>query len=154
MIMWIVFGAKCFAHIYAVSGAVDVVSGAILGLTANRWLILLMSQLILLLLGMFMDPMGILVIVCPVFLPIMTSLGFDLIWYGILFTINMEIGFVTPPFGFNLFYMKPLAEPYGITMGAIYKSIIPFVLLGMVGLGLVIAFPQLALWLPSAMISR
>lgn len=152
MIMWIVFGAKCFAHIYAASGAIDVVSGAIMGLSVNRWFILLMSQLILLVLGMFMDPMGILVLVCPVFLPIMTNLGFDPIWYGILFTINMEMGFITPPFGFNLFYMKPLAEPHGITMGDIYKSIIPFVLLMMVGLGLVIAFPQLVLWLPSMMI--
>lgn len=154
MIMWIVFGAKCFAHVYAASGASDLVGGVIMGLSTNRWVILLLSQAVLLFLGMFMDPMGILVIICPVFLPIMLKLGFDPLWYGILFTINMQIGFVTPPFGFNLFYMKPLAEPWGITMGDIYKSIIPFVLLEMLGLGLIIAFPQLALWLPSMMISR
>jgi len=154
MIMWIVMGAKVFAHIYAASGAGDLVKNVILTLPINRWLIVIMSQLILIVLGMFMDPVGIMVITCPVFVPIITEMGFDPLWYGILLTINLEMGFVTPPFGFNLFYMKGLAEPYGITMGDIYRSIIPFVLLEAVGLALVMCFPQLALWLPAKMIAR
>ena len=154
MIMWIVMGAKVFAHFYAVSGASDLVKNVFIGLPVNPWLIIIMSQVILLVLGMFMDPVGIMVITCPVFVPIIIDLGFDPLWYGILLTINMEMGFVTPPFGFNLFYMKAIAEPQGISMSDIYNSIVPFVLLEALGLGLVMLFPQLALWLPSMMGSR
>lgn len=154
MILWIVMGAKCFAHVYAASGASDLITELIVNISVNPWFIIIMSQFILLILGMFMDPVGIMVITCPIFLPVILDLGFDLIWYGILLTINLEMGFVTPPFGFNLFYMKGIAEPYGISMKEIYKSIIPFVILEAFALGLVMRFPGLALWLPSKMIGN
>ncbi len=83
-------------------------------------------------------------------LTVIKSLGFDPLWFGILFVMNMEMGYLTPPFGFNLFYMKAIAPP-GITMTDIYRSIFPFVILQGVGLALVILFPQIALWLPQMM---
>ncbi|PQP33364.1 TRAP transporter permease DctM/Q, partial [Desulfobacteraceae bacterium SEEP-SAG9] len=82
----------------------------------NRWVIIIMMQFILLILGMFIDPMGMIVICTPVFIPIVEALGFSTLWFGILFVINMEIGYITPPFGFNLFYMRSIVPPE-ITMG-------------------------------------
>ena len=151
MVMWILLGAKCFSHVYTALGAADFVREAIAGLGLNRWIIVIGMQLVLLVLGMFMDPGGIMVICTPVFVPIILDLGFNPIWFGILFTINMEMGYVTPPFGFNLFYMKSLVPP-GITMGDIYRSIVPFVILEAVAIGLMMLFPEIVLWLPGQMI--
>jgi TRAP-type C4-dicarboxylate transport system permease large subunit len=120
----------------------------------NRWFIVIAQQIILFILGCFMDPGGIIMICTPVFVPLIIELGFDPVWFGILFTINMEIGYITPPFGFNLFYMKNLAEPLGVSMGEIYRSIIPFVVLLSLGIAMVMLFPELALWLPSTMVTR
>ena len=90
-------------------------------------------------------------ITIPIFIPIVSSLRFDPLWFGILFVIIMEMGYLTPPFGMNLFVMKGVA-PKGVTMGDIYRSIIPFVALQMVGLIIIMIFSQLALWLPGLMI--
>ncbi len=149
--LWIVLGAKCFTHIYIAIGAIDLVEGLIMGMEVNRWLVVIVMQIILIFLGMFLDPLGIMLIATPIFVPVIISLGFDPVWFGILFTINMEMAYITPPFGFNLFYMKSIVEPMGFKMGDIYRSIVPFVFLELIGLGLVMAFPQLALWLPSTM---
>jgi TRAP-type mannitol/chloroaromatic compound transport system permease large subunit len=97
--------------------------------------------------GMFLDDTAMLVIVAPLYVPLVGSLGFDLIWYGVLYTITCQIAYMTPPFGYNLFLMRAMAPPE-ITIVDIYKSIIPFVLVMILGLGLVMAFPELALWLP------
>jgi TRAP-type mannitol/chloroaromatic compound transport system permease large subunit len=86
-------------------------------------------------------------ITVPVFVPIILSLGFDPVWFGVLFIINMEIGFLTPPFGYNLFYLRGVA-PRDVTMLDIYRSIVPFVFLMLLGLGLCIAFPEIILLLP------
>ena len=122
------------------------------GLEINRWVMLAGMQVILIIMGCFMDPGGIIMICTPVFVPIITELGFDPIWFGILFTINMELGYITPPFGFNLFYMKALAEPQGIAMNDIYRSITPFVLLTILGLIIIMVFPEIAMWLPQHMV--
>jgi len=151
MVMWILLGAKCFSHVYTALGAADFVRESIEGVGLNRWIIVIGMQLVLLILGMFMDPGGIMVICTPVFVPIIVDLGFNPVWFGVLFTINMEMGYVTPPFGFNLFYMKSLVPP-GITMGDIYRSIIPFVILEAVAIGLMMLFPEIVLWLPGQMI--
>src|SRR3546814_3998519 len=82
---------------------------------------------------MFFDPTGIVLLTAPIFFPIVMSLGFDPMWFAILFVINMEIAYLTPPFGFNLFYMKAVAPP-GVTMWDIYKSALTFVLLMIFGL--------------------
>jgi len=150
MVIWIVFGAKCFASVYISLGAVELSSQIIEALPVGRWVILIGIQFTFLILGCFLDSAGIIMICTPVYVPIIKALGFDPIWFGILFVINMEMAFLTPPFGYNLFYMKGVA-PKGITIGDIYRSIIPFVLLQATGLILVMIFPQLALWLPNMM---
>jgi tripartite ATP-independent transporter DctM subunit len=150
MVGWIVLGAKAFSHIYAATGAGKFSLGMISALELRPWLVLLAMQLILFTLGMFIDPIGIMMITLPVFLPLSEELGFDLIWFGVLFTINMELAFISPPFGLNLFYMKGVV-PSSISMGDIYRSVLPFIALEVLGLVLVILFPQLVLWLPNAM---
>lgn len=95
-----------------------------------------------------MNDTAILFICAPIYTPIVKSLGFDMVWYGVLFVINTEMAFLTPPYGINLFYMKAIA-PKGVSIGDIYKSIIPFVILQGVGLAIVMCFPQIALWLPN-----
>ena len=109
--------------------------------------ILITMMGVLILLGMVLDTVGIMMITVPVFVPIILSLGFDPVWFGVLFIINMEIGFLTPPFGYNLFYLRGVA-PKDVTMLDIYRSIVPFVLLMLLGLGLCIAFPKIILLLP------
>ncbi|MFW5874868.1 MAG: TRAP transporter large permease subunit, partial [bacterium] len=111
---------------------------------------LVFIMFIVFLLAMVLDPAGIMMICVPVFLPIIKAHGFDPLWFGILFVINMEIGYMTPPFGFNLFYLKGVV-PSGITMADIYRSVIPYTVVELAGLVLVIIFPGIALWLPRAM---
>ena len=147
MIGWIAVCAIWLASVYQVIGGQQFVSQLIADLEINRWLILAGMQLIYVFLGMFMDPTGIIFITIPVFIPIITLLGFDPLWFGILFVINMEMAYLTPPFGFNLFYMKAIVPPE-VSMGDIYRSIIPFVLLQLVGLITVAAVPQIATFLP------
>ena len=106
-----------------------------------------MMQVVLLVLGCVMDTVGIIMITVPVFVPIVAALGFDPVWFGVLFIINMEIGFLTPPFGYNLFYLKGVAPP-SVTMADLYLSIIPFVVLMILGLLICIVFPDIILYLP------
>jgi len=148
---WIVLGAKLFSHVYATTGAGEFILSIFSGLETNRWLILIVMQIILFLLGMFIDPIGIMMITLPVFMPIVEQFGFHPIWFGILFTVNMELAYITPPFGFNLFYLKGVV-PETITMGDIYRSVIPFVVLEAIGLAIVIIFPRLSLWLPQLLL--
>ena len=143
---WIILGAKMFTHVYTSMGAASMVQDFIVGADLNPWLIIIMTQVIILFLGMFIDPIGIMMICIPIFVPIIKSLGFDAVWFGVLFTINLELAYITPPFGVNLFYMKSIVPP-DITMLDIYKSIVPFVILEVIGLVLVMIFPQLALWM-------
>ncbi len=152
MVMWILLGAKTFSHVYIALGASEMVYNLLTGLEINRWFFVIGMQLILFIMGFFMDPAGIIMICTPVFVPLITKLGFDPIWFGVLFTVNMELGYVTPPFGFNLFYMKALAGPMGVSMQDIYRSIVPFVLLEILGLAIIMVFPQLVVWLPQRMI--
>jgi len=151
MVMWILIGATCFTQLYTALGAPDMLNDLISGLYVSKWLIIGLMMIVFFILGMFMDPAGIIMICTPVFIPIVKLFGFDTIWFGILFTICMEMGYITPPFGFNLFYMRAIV-PEGVSMADIYRSIIPFVLLEITGLIIVVLFPALATWLPSRMI--
>ena len=152
LIFWIIIGASAFSTLYTAMGASTLIKETILALEVNRYLVLVAMMVLLLLLGMVMDTVGIIMITVPVFVPIVLALGFDPVWFGILFIINMEIGFLTPPFGYNLFYLKGVAPP-GVVMGDIYRSIVPFVALMLAGLGLSIAFPQIVLALPNWLFS-
>lgn len=153
MVMWILIGATCFTQLYTALGAPDMLNDLISGLRVSNWALLSLMMIVFIVLGMFMDPAGIIMICTPVFIPIIRMFGFDTIWFGILFTICMEMGYVTPPFGFNLFYMRAIV-PREVSMADIYRSIVPFVALEILGLIIVIIFPELATWLPAQMIQR
>lgn len=112
-----------------------------------------MMQLSYLVLGMFLDDTAMLVIVAPLYVPLVKMLGFDPIWYGVLYTITCQIAYMTPPFGYNLFLMRAMAPPE-ITLADIYRSITPFVMVMILALILVMVFPQIALWLPDYVYSR
>ena len=153
MIMWILFGAYCFSAAYQGMGATTLITNMMEHIPGGRWGVIIFIQILIFLLAMVLDPMGIMMICIPVFLPIIKTYGFDPLWFGILFTINMEIGYMTPPFGFNLFYMKGLVPP-GISMGDIYRSSIPYTIVSLVGLALVMIFPEIATWLPGVFFGR
>ena len=147
MIMWILFGAYCFSAAYNGMGANRLIENLMQHIPGGAWGSIIFIQLVIFLLAMVLDPAGIMMICVPVFLPIIKAHGFDPLWFGILFVINMEIGYMTPPFGFNLFYLKGIVPP-GITMGDIYRSVIPYTIVESTGLALVMIFPQIAVWLP------
>jgi len=148
---WLMFGAKLFSHAYAALGASQFVTQTITELGVSPWLVIIFTQLIIIFLGCFMDGLGIMILTLPIFVPLIRSLGFDTIWFGILVTINLEAAYLTPPFGLNLFYMRMLT-PKSVTMVDIYKSIVPFTILMIIFLVIIIIFPELTLWLPSQMI--
>jgi TRAP-type mannitol/chloroaromatic compound transport system permease large subunit len=122
----------------------------ILRLEGNRWVILAGMVFVVFVMGMSLDPGGIILLAVPLFSPIVESLGFDLIWFSIIFIMTLQTGYLTPPFGFNLFYMKSVVSP-DITMKDIYRAIIPWTMLMLVGILLVMLFPQIVLWIPSLM---
>ncbi len=148
--MWIFYGAMCFSAVYARAGGGVFMSNLILGTGMNRWLIITSMMGISFVLGMFVDPFAIIFILAPICFPIVKSLGFDPVWFGILFVINMQMGYVTPPFGYQLFYLKSVA-PEGVTTADIYKSVFPFLAVMIIGMALIMIFPQIALWLPELM---
>jgi len=153
MVMWIVFGAICFVALYQAVGAQELVVGLFEGVPGGRWGVIIVMQISFFILGTFLDPNGIIMITTPLYFPIIRSLGFDPVWFGVLFIINMEMGFLTPPFGYNLFYMKAVV-PKDITLIDIYRSIIPFVILQAIGLVICMIFPQIITWLPYKLLLR
>ncbi len=154
MFMWIILAALCFGAVFDGLGAVKAIEGFFVGkLGLGPWEILIMMQLSYILMGMFLDDTAMLVIVAPLYIPLVKILGFDLVWYGVLYTITCQIAYMTPPFGYNLFLMKAMAPPE-ISLTDIYRSIIPFVAVMIFALAIIIAFPQIALWLPQQVYSR
>jgi tripartite ATP-independent transporter DctM subunit len=151
MVIWIVFGASCFSSVYTLGGASEFMISLVQGWNISPIAMVWLMMVIWLMLGCLLDPMGMLLITIPVFVPIIKSLGLDPVWFGVLFVINCEMAYITPPFGFNLFYMKAIV-PKSVTMGDIYRSIIPFVFVQFFLLALCIYFPKLVLWLPSVMV--
>ncbi len=148
MFMWIILAALCFGAVFDGLGAVKAIEAFFIGkLGLGPWEVLIMMQLSYLLMGMFLDDTAMLVIVAPLYVPLVKILGFDLVWYGVLYTITCQIAYMTPPFGYNLFLMRAMAPPE-VTLGDIYRSIIPFVVVMLVGLILVMVFPEIAMWLP------
>ncbi len=154
MFMWIILAALSFGAVFDGIGAVRAIESLfITNWNLTPWEVLIMMQLSYLVMGMFLDDTAMLVIVAPLYVPLIITLGFDPIWYGVLYTITCQIAYMTPPFGYNLFLMRAMA-PKEITLVDIYRSIIPFVLVMTVALILVIVFPQIALWLPEYVYSR
>ena len=151
MLMWIAFAAYVFVGVYLFAGGGEFIKETILGLGLGPWGILIAIQLLLIVMGMFLDWVGILFLVVPMVLPILVDLGFNILWFGVLFNLNMQISYLSPPFGYSLFYLKGVSPPE-ISMTDIYRSAFPFMVLQLIGLALVMLFPQIALWLPSVMI--
>jgi len=150
MVLWILVGATLFGVVYTSAGAQDFIMQLVQEASVNRWLILGIMQIILLIFGAFMDDYSIVTICAPIFLPIATSLGFDPIWFSIVFILNMQVAYLTPPFGWALILMIGVA-PEGITTRDIWRSVPPFVLMQLSVLILTMIFPQLALWFPNKM---
>jgi len=160
MVLWIIFGATLFVGFYVVNGGQEFVNETIIGTGLGPYGILVLMMLILVVLGMFLDWVGILLLAVPIFVPLMKSLSFDgvfglpgvapdelALWFGVVYMVNMQMSFLSPPFGYALFYLKSVAPPQ-ITMAQIYRSSIPFLFLQATGLAICVIFPEVVLWLP------
>ncbi|MBY8069777.1 TRAP transporter large permease subunit [Vibrio fluvialis] len=146
MIIWIGIGASALVGVYNLMGGIDFVEETILALSGGSAMAtLLIMMVILLVLGMFLDWVGVALLTMPIFVPIISNLGFDPIWFGVVFCLNMQVSFLSPPFGPAAFYLKSVA-PKDISLGLIFTSLIPFIFMQIFVLALVIAFPQLAMW--------
>lgn len=169
MVLWIIFGASIFVGFYILKGGQQFVADTLIGTGLGPYGILLVMMIILVILGMFLDWVGILLLAVPIFVPIMLQLEFNgllgfagptagitdpdkarlalQLWFGVIYMVNMQMSFLSPPFGYALFYLKSVAPPE-IGMGTIFRSAIPFLFLQIVGLACCIIFPQIILWLP------
>ncbi len=145
MIIWIGIAAAVLVGVYNLMGGNRFVSSAILGLDAAPVVVILVMMLILIVLGMFLDWIGIALLTLPIFVPIVVQLGYDPIWFGILFAVNMQVSYLTPPFGPAAFYLKSVA-PKDISLGQIYQSLVPFIVLQVIVLMLLLFFPSLSIW--------
>ncbi|MEO1019486.1 MAG: TRAP transporter large permease subunit [Pseudomonadota bacterium] len=148
MVLWIIFGATVFVGLYVVEGGQRFVADTLAATGLGPWGILIVMQIILIALGMFLDWVGILLLCVPIFVPIIKELGFDPLWFGVLYLVNMQMSFLSPPFGYALFYLRGVAPPE-IPMSDIFRAALPFLGLQLVGLVLCMVFPGLITWLPS-----
>ena len=149
MFMWIILAALAFGSVFDGLGAAHAIEDVFteqMGL--SPWMVLVLMQLSFLVMGTFLDDTAMLVIVAPLYVPLVDALGFNLIWYGVLYTITTQIAYMTPPFGYNLFLMRAMAPPE-ITLRDIYRSIIPFVGVMILALTIIMIFPEIALWFPA-----
>ncbi len=146
MIIWIGISASALIGVYNLMGGSRFVQGMILGLDVSPLLIILLMMGILIFLGMFMDWIGIALLTMPIFVPIVTGLGYDPVWFGVVFCMNMQVSFLSPPFGPAAFYLKSVAPP-DITLVDIFSSVWPFILMQLLALSLVVLNPEIALWL-------
>ena len=147
MVMWILFGAFCFASVFISTGGPTAVKEFVTGLDVPPIFVIFLMQVSYMIMGCFMDEITILFITIPIYMPILVGFGYDPVWFGVLFIVNMQMAYLTPPFGLTLFYMRGIAPP-GVTLMDIYRSVIPFVGIQLIVLILVLLFPQLSLWLP------
>ncbi|KAA9368894.1 MULTISPECIES: TRAP transporter large permease [Ochrobactrum] len=154
MFLWIILAALCFSSVYDGLGAVKAIERLLLGtFDLSPWTILILMLFSFIILGMFLDDTAMLVIVAPLYIPLVKSLGFNPIWFGILYTITCQIAYITPPFGYNLFMMRALA-PKDVTLMDIYRSIVPFFFLMVLTIIILMIFPQIAMWLPNWYMGR
>lgn len=150
MLTWLFFGAQAIIGVYTLAGGSIFVKNTILDLPFGPWGVIIVMQIIWIFLGMFLDWIGIILLTGPMFVPIVVTLGFDPVWFGVVFCMNMHISYLTPPFGPSVFYMASVA-PKGINVTDVYKANLPYLWLTIVALIIVCAFPGLSLWLPSLM---
>jgi tripartite ATP-independent transporter DctM subunit len=148
MVMMLFIGGKFFSTVFLSMGGGDVVADLMIGGGLNRWVVLIIMMLIVFMMGMFIDWAAILLITVPIFMPIVIELEFNPLWFSLLMCVNLQTSFLTPPFGYALFYFAGVA-PEEYNMMHIYKGIIPFVIIQIVGLAILAFFPALITWLPA-----
>ncbi|HLR13472.1 MAG TPA: TRAP transporter large permease subunit [Burkholderiaceae bacterium] len=148
MLIWIAIAAVFFSKVYTGLGAGMIINEFIEDYMLSPSLVIVMMLVSFFVLGMFLDDFAITFITVPIYVPIVQSLGFDTIWFAVLFILSMQTAYLTPPFGYNLFYMRSVA-PREVSVTDIYISAVPFILLQTLGLALIFLFPQIALWLPA-----
>ncbi|MCC6000641.1 MAG: TRAP transporter large permease subunit [Pararhodobacter sp.] len=153
MVLFVIVGATAFTGVFIAIGGPRVVTSFLDGLGLGPWGIFFVMMLAIFILGMFLDWLGIVLICLPIFLPIATQNGFEPLWFVMMIAIVLQTSFLTPPFGYALFYLKGVA-PKEVTLGHIYRGVMPFVFLIIVGAGLCIVFPQIITWLPTLIFSR
>ncbi|WP_019171063.1 TRAP transporter large permease [Pseudaminobacter salicylatoxidans] len=154
MFLWIILGALCFSAVYDGLGAIKAIENLLLHtFDLSPWGVLAMMLLSFIILGMFLDDTAMLVIVAPLYIPLVKTLGFDLIWFGILYTITCQIAYIVPPFGYNLFLMRAMAPPE-ITIVDIYRSIVPFFFMMVLTMIIIMIFPDIAMWLPDVYMGK
>ena len=152
MVMMLFIGGMFFSTVFLSMGGGDVVADLMIGSGLNRWLVLFIMMFIVFIMGMFIDWAAILLITVPIFMPIAMELGFDPLWFSMLMCVNLQTSFITPPFGYALFYFAGVA-PEGFQMMHIYKGILPFIALQLIGLVVIILFPSIVTWLPALFFS-
>jgi tripartite ATP-independent transporter DctM subunit len=150
MLYWLFFGSSAMIGVYTLAGGTKLIQDFMTGLPVGPIGVVILIQIVWIILGCFIDWIGILLLTAPIFVPVVLALGFDPVWMGVLFCMNMQISYISPPFGPAAFYLKGVTPP-GITLGDIFRSIWPYMGLQVIALGLVISFPQIALWLPETM---
>lgn len=147
VVVWLIFGTNALIGVYNAVGGIAFAQGAIGGLADDPATLLALCILVFLILGFFVDWVGILFLTTPIFLPLIREAGFDPVWFGVIFNLTVQIAYITPPFAPSAFYLKSVTPP-SVTLSDIYRSSWPFVFLQLIALGLVVSFPQIALWLP------
>ena len=147
MLLWLTFGATALIGVYNLLGGTMFVKSGVTGLEMDPIGVILIMMGILVVMGLFMDWVGILLLTVPIFVPVIVSLGYDPVWFGVLFCMNMQVSYLSPPFGPAAFYLKGVAPP-GISLQDIFAGLWPFIILQLVGLMIVLLMPQVALWLP------
>jgi len=154
MVMWILISSILFGAVFNGLNAIDAVAKLLMSISGgNKWIPIIVIQLSFLFLGTCLDDTALLIIVAPLYIPIVKSLGFDLVWFGVLYVLNMQMAFLTPPFGYTLFVMKAVA-PKEIKITDIYLSIIPYLFIQALCILLVMIFPNIALWLPNVLFPK
>jgi TRAP-type mannitol/chloroaromatic compound transport system permease large subunit len=147
MIFVILFGAAVFSIVFRMMGGDNLVHEFLSNMPGGALGATLIVMLVMFLLGFILDTFEIIFIVVPITAPILLTLGVDPIWLGVAVGVNLQTSFLTPPFGFSLFYLRGVAPPR-LTTGMIYKGVVPFVILQLIGLAVLFLFPSLATWLP------
>lgn len=150
MVLWILIGASCFNTIYNYMGAFDLIQNIANSLPGEGWTVIIVMLLLNFFLGMLMDDYAIIMLTAPLYLPIVVNLGFDPIWFTMIFMLNLQMAYLTPPFGFNLFYLKSIV-PKDVKLTEIYGGVVPFIGLQALALILAIIFPQISTFLPGKM---
>jgi len=153
MMAWLAFGSLSLVSVYGLAGGTDFIKKLMLAMPVSPLGIIVVMMLIIIILGMIIDWLGILFLTVPLFIPIVTALGFDPVWFGVLFVMNIQMAYMSPPFGQGMFYVKGVAPPE-ISMWDIVKSVWPFLGIQFIGLMIVVFNPQVALWLPAQMIGQ